>query len=101
MIEEGDAQTIAAIASEFMVNARYGDWYKRECDRRAGTPGIWHDIGWVGLRIANAEKELGVDWCDYEFMDAIFEIVNHMYERGLEQDWTEVLRRILESQKEG
>lgn len=101
MIGSGDAQTIAAIASEFMANARYGDWYKRECDSRSGTPGIWHDIGLVGLQIVNAEKELKVNWADYEFMDAIFEIVNHMYEGGLEQDWTEVLRKILESQKGG
>jgi hypothetical protein len=94
MIQIGDAQTIAAIASEFMTDSRYGAWYEREKESRSGTPGIWSDLGSV------AEKELGLDWACYQFMDTIFVIVDHMYEGGLEQDWTEVLREIVASQKE-
>lgn len=100
MIHFGDAQTIAAIASEFMVDSRYGAWYEREKESRSGTPGIWSDLGWVGVQIVNAEKELGLDWACYQFMDAVFVIVDHMYDGGLEQDWTKVLREILASQKE-
>jgi hypothetical protein len=99
MIKVCDAQTIAAVASEFMTDARYAEWYGRECDSRSGTPGIWSDIGWVGAQIVQAEKELGFCWGDYEFMEAIFAIVDHMYEGGLEQDWTAVLQRILKEQK--
>jgi hypothetical protein len=99
MIKVCDAQTIAAIASEFMTDARYGDWYKRECDSRSGTPGIWSDIGSVGVKIIEAEKALKLDWHQYEFMEAIFAIVDHMYEEGLEQDWTAVLERILKEQQ--
>jgi hypothetical protein len=99
MIEVCDAQTIAAIASEFMTDARYAEWYERECDSRSGTPGIWSDIGSVGVKIIEAEKALKLDWHQYEFMEAIFAIVDRMYEVGLEQDWKAALAEILEDQR--
>ena len=99
MIKVCDAQTIAAVASEFMTDARYAEWYKRECDSRSGTPGIWSDIGWVGVQIINAEKELGIDWADYEFMEGVFAIVNRMYDSGLEQNWTTALAELLKEQR--
>lgn len=101
MINPDDAQTIAAIASQFMVDGRYSDWYDREKDGRSGTPGIWADLGLVGAKVARAEHALGVDWGEYEYIETIDSIVDEMYENGLEQDWTAVLRGILESQKGG
>jgi len=101
MIQVGDAQTIAAIASEFMTDSRYAAWYEREKESRSGTPGIWSDLGWVGVQIVNAEKALGIDWGYHQFMDTIFVIVDHMYDGGLDQDWTQVMREILTSQKGG
>jgi hypothetical protein len=53
----------------------------------------------VGVKIIEAEKALKLDWHQYEFMEAIFAIVDHMYEEGLEQDWTAVLERILKEQQ--
>jgi hypothetical protein len=99
IIKLGDAQTIAAIASEFMTDSRYAEWYKRECDSRSGTPGIWSDIGWVGVHIIKAERDLNIDWNDYEFMEAIFAIVDRMYEIGFEQNWTIALGEILKEQR--
>lgn len=99
MLMAGDAQTIAAIASEFMADGRYQEWYDREKDGRSGTPGIWCDLGWVGVQVVNAEKALDVDWCEYEFIEAIDSIVDRMYTTGLEQDWKVALKEILDEQK--
>lgn len=99
MLFSSDLQMAVAISTEFMTDQRYAAWYEQECDSRSGTPGIWSDLGWVAYQVISAERYLGVDWANHEFMEAVFAIVDRMYEGGLEQNWTDALKEILDEQK--
>lgn len=102
-INADDAQTIAAIASEFMTDQRYATWYEKNCDRYGGTPGIWAELAQAGVYVATAEQRLrviGFDWGNFEYMEAVFSVVDVLYKEGFVQDWTKVLLNILIRQHE-